>query len=189
MEANAYPLNATDSHVNSAYIALVMQAQRHGLGCLPDRLGLSDTQYADMAQCFGHLLPVSLNQQHPPHSENGLLRQQLLELRSQEWQDVTELLLAHRNKQHSSEIYIAQIVAAACLGSSHLWQDLGLPNRDMLKVLMHDNFASLFHLNDKDMRWKKFFYRQLCEQEGHYVCRSPSCESCSTYDECFGEEL
>ena len=189
MEANAYQLNTIDSHANSDYVAVIMQAQRDGLGCLPDRLGLSVNEYAKMVQFFAQELPASLNQQSAQPSDNGGLRQQLLDLRLQEWQDVTELLLAHRNKQHRSELWLAQIVAAACLGSSHLWQDLGLPDRDMLKALMHDNFASLFHLNDKDMRWKKFFYRQLCEQEGHYVCRSPSCESCPTYDECFGEEL
>jgi NifQ. len=39
-----------------------------------------------------------------------------------------------------------------------------------------------------DMKWKKFIYKQLCEAEGLYVCRAPSCEVCKDYDQCFGKE-
>jgi nitrogen fixation protein NifQ len=38
------------------------------------------------------------------------------------------------------------------------------------------------------MKWKKFLYRQLCLEEGIYVCRAPSCEVCKDYDLCFGPE-
>ena len=36
---------------------------------------------------------------------------------------------------------------------------------------MH-NFPQLARRNTQDMRWKKFLYKQLCEQDGGYVCRS-----------------
>jgi nitrogen fixation protein NifQ len=42
--------------------------------------------------------------------------------------------------------------------------------------------------NDRDMKWKRFFYKQLCNQEGVYTCRSPSCEVCADYVRCFGPE-
>ena len=83
---------------------------------------------------------------------------------------------------------MADIVTAGCLGSDHLWQDLGLWNRAQLTGLMRENFAPLAKRNDKDMKWKKFLYRQLCEAEGVAICRSPSCEICVDYAVCFGSE-
>jgi nitrogen fixation protein NifQ len=38
------------------------------------------------------------------------------------------------------------------------------------------------------MRWKKFFYRQLCEQADVLICKSPSCGVCCDYASCFGAE-
>jgi nitrogen fixation protein NifQ len=38
------------------------------------------------------------------------------------------------------------------------------------------------------MKWKKFLYKQLCEEEGLYVCRAPSCQVCVDYERCYGSE-
>ncbi len=38
------------------------------------------------------------------------------------------------------------------------------------------------------MKWKKFFYRQYCEQAEVLICASPSCARCSDYPACFGPE-
>ena len=35
------------------------------------------------------------------------------------------------------------------------------------------------------MRWKRFLYRQLCEEEGMSHCTSPTCSSCIDVDKCF----
>jgi nitrogen fixation protein NifQ len=102
--------------------------------------------------------------------------------------DLRELLLANRNGRHDSEIWLADILIAGCLGDDHLWQDLGLWNRADLSQLMHQNFRSLALRNDKDMKWKKFLYKQLCETEGIYTCRAPSCAVCADYANCFGPE-
>ena len=83
---------------------------------------------------------------------------------------------------------VAHIVAAACQGSDHLWQDLGLWSRAELTRLMRTNFPALAARNNGDMKWKKFLYKQLCLQEGIYVCRAPSCETCVDYPVCFGSE-
>jgi nitrogen fixation protein NifQ len=53
---------------------------------------------------------------------------------------------------------------------------------------MRVNFPKLFDLNTGDMKWKKFLYKRLCEEEGIYVCRSPSCTECKDHDDCFGPE-
>lgn len=108
--------------------------------------------------------------------------------RSLEWDELRRLLLTHRAGRDASEVLMANIVCSGCLGSDHLWEDLGLFNRKELSELMERNFPTLAARNDKDMKWKKFLYKQLCIAEGIYVCRAPSCEECTEYDICFGPE-
>lgn len=84
---------------------------------------------------------------------------------------------------------MASIVATACMGLDHLWQDLGLWSRNELSALLHTNFPILAARNIRDMKWKKFLYKQLCEREGIYVCRAPSCDVCADYALCFGSEV
>ena len=38
------------------------------------------------------------------------------------------------------------------------------------------------------MKWKKFFYRTICRDEGYTLCAAPSCAECEDFDNCFGEE-
>ncbi len=105
-----------------------------------------------------------------------------------EFPDLLQLLLDHRaidDEQHSN---VAHLVATACMGSDHLWQDLGLPNREALSAMLSRHFPALAAKNTGDMKWKKFFYRQLCEREGIKACRSPSCGACCDYAKCFGAE-
>lgn len=108
--------------------------------------------------------------------------------RTVELDDLRTLLLQNRTGHSPSEAWMAEIVIVGCLGSDHLWQDLGLWNRADLSRLMLDNFAPLAQRNTKDMKWKKFLYKQMCEGEGIYVCRSPSCEVCTDYKNCYGNE-
>ena len=100
-----------------------------------------------------------------------------------------KLLLDHRAREHPSELLITNILATACAGRDHLWQDLGLANRDELSRLMWINFPALARDNTGDMKWKKFLYRQVCSREGIYVCPAPSCGVCKDYAQCFGPEI
>lgn len=180
--------STANTHPNSLWLSHMITAHYLGISQLPDQMGLTVEQWQQLWQFhFPHAKKLQLLvTQHS--TEKGQLRQQLLDLRLHEWQDVVTLLGANRRGQHPSEIWVAHIVAAACLSNQHLWKDLGLRSRTMLKQLLRYNVPSLVIKNQKDMRWKRFFYKQLCEQEGGYVCRSPSCEQCSTYQECFGHE-
>ena len=38
------------------------------------------------------------------------------------------------------------------------------------------------------MKWKKFFYRTICRDEGYMLCAAPSCAECDDFEICFGEE-
>lgn len=79
-------------------------------------------------------------------------------------------------------------MAEACMGQNHLWQDMGLPNREALSLLIKTHFPTLFAKNTGNMKWKKFFYKQLCEREEIMICKSPSCSVCVDYQLCFGPE-
>ncbi|MBF0382397.1 MAG: nitrogen fixation protein NifQ [Magnetococcales bacterium] len=110
--------------------------------------------------------------------------------RSEELADIASLLKSFSNHRIPSEEItdFADLIAAACLGDQHLYRDLGLKHRSQLTQLMEHNFPTLFQKNIHNMKWKKFIYKQLCEQEGVYICRSPSCKTCSDFDNCFGPE-
>ena len=105
-----------------------------------------------------------------------------------EFDDLVALLLEHRATNSEMELWLAHAIATAAMGENHLWQDMGLPNRKVLSALMQKHFPSLAARNDKDMKWKKFFYRQLCEHAGVLICKSPRCGDCCDYRICFGPE-
>lgn len=170
---------------NGSVILTILNSQREGISCLPYQLGLSKTNYDALCDFFKLSRSTTLLKQTLPEDD---LRQELLNLRTDEWQDLRNLLVSNRNQSSPTEVWVAEIVAAGCMGGDHLWRDLGLPNRAMLRTLLEENFAKLAKKNTQDMKWKKYFYKQLCEQEGGYVCRAPSCEQCAVYDNCFGPE-
>ena len=105
-----------------------------------------------------------------------------------EFPDLLQLLLDHRAVTDEHHRNVAHVVATACMGNNHLWQDLGLPDRRALSALLNCHFPGLAAKNTGDMKWKKFFYKQLCEREGINACRSPSCAACCDYIKCFGAE-
>jgi len=149
---------------NRSLLASMMAGQGAGEGCLPAHLGLGAARYAQMlAEYFpgDPLRSIERNALHIP-----------------EFADLQKLLLEHRAGERDSEFWMADIVAAACAGADHLWQDLGLTCRDELTRLMWVNFPALAQDNNADMKWKKVLYRRFCSNEGIYVCPAPSCGKC-----------
>lgn len=108
--------------------------------------------------------------------------------RHDEYADVRRLLLDGATSRSPDVVALAECVARACMGEDHLWHDLGLPSRAELSALLHEYFPRLAERNVNGMRWKKFFYKRLCEQVGISACRAPSCRVCAHYGECFGSE-
>ncbi len=107
---------------------------------------------------------------------------------AEEVDDLRTLLLDHRTADLPETSWMASAVARACLFSDHLWQDLGLTSRKDLSGLLTRHFQPLASKNTGDMKWKKFFYKQLCEREGLNLCKAPSCGVCADYKICFGPE-
>jgi len=159
---------------NRSLLASMIAGQAAASSCLPCHLGLGKAAYEELlADYFPFFASTAQDDQGEAIPE---------------WEDLRKLLLDHRAGERDSELWIADIVATACAGRDHLWQDLGLANRDELSRLMWVNFPELARANTDDMKWKKFLYRQFCSREGIYVCPAPSCGECKDYAKCFGPE-
>ncbi|MDP2030771.1 MAG: nitrogen fixation protein NifQ [Thiobacillus sp.] len=163
---------------NDDLFARMLVSQTVGMGAFSPGLGLAPAEFAAlMARHFpGFALSADLA---VPAAEAA---------RHAERDELLTLLREHCAGADDSERWMAEIVTAACMGGDHLWQDLGLWSRVDLSRLMTQNFPALAARNTRDMKWKKFLYKQLCEREGVVVCHSPSCEVCVDYAKCFGPE-
>lgn len=161
---------------NDAPLACMLASRRAGIGAMPRFLGLSYRQFTAMM----HL--------HFPgaRAEDWMHGPELDLARAPERDELRLLLLAHCHRATPEKIWLVDILVAGCMGSDHLWHDLGLWSRQDLSALIANNFPALKAKNDRDMKWKRFFYKQLCVQEGIYTCRAPSCEVCNDYVRCFG---
>ncbi|MDD2701370.1 MAG: nitrogen fixation protein NifQ [Sideroxydans sp.] len=162
---------------NDELFAQMIASQTAGIGALPPGLGLDEEVFAALLARHFPNMQLVIRRTAPGSKEREL-----------EYENVRALILEHRAERDVSEIWMAEIVTTACMANDHLWQDLGLHARRYLTQLMTENFPTLAAKNDKDMKWKKFLYKQLCEKEDIRICRSPSCEICVDYPKCFGPE-
>lgn len=101
---------------------------------------------------------------------------------------VRDLLLASRTRDSEESVWLAAMVARRALAPNHLWEDLGLRNRSELTRLLMRHFAPLAVKNVRNMKWKRFFYRAMCESDGFVMCSTPVCSACGDFESCFGEE-
>jgi len=81
---------------------------------------------------------------------------------------------------------LALAARAACPG--HLWVAMGLQERPQLSAAIARHLPALHAANDRNMRWKRFFFKQLCTQSGGTLCKTPDCGVCSDYALCFAPE-
>jgi len=180
----------TDRH-----LAHLILGPRLGLGCLPLDLGLQPEAFAQLVERrFPYLCAPELRACLAPApaqaqrlEARSALREELCRLRDDEREELVALLDEYRVPDAPAELSL--IIATGCLGGDHLWRDLGFPHRGTLSDLMRLAYPELKALNHRDMKWKRFFYKQLCERGGGYVCRAPSCDRCSAYSDCFGPEI
>lgn len=84
--------------------------------------------------------------------------------------------------------WLARVVAAACFGERHLWEDLGLADRDELSQLLERYFEPLYSRNQKSLRWKRFLFAELGASTGNPALHPPGCSSCEQFSICFADE-
>lgn len=146
-----------------------------GHGTLPELLELTPAQLTDLADCWFPCATLpDLDAPEPARSAD---------------QDAITLLLLWRGGQASAEAHwFAAIIARRAMETRHLWEDMGLPDRTALGGLIARHFPRLHAANSQNMRWKKFFYRQVCNDRDFALCLSPSCDDCAEKADCFAPE-
>lgn len=164
---------------NAEWLARILASWTVGEGALPDHLGLGPDAFTAM-----------LNTCFPGYRSGGLASsgRRADFSRMLEREELENLLRRYFVGDPGEREWIIGLLVAGCLGEDHLWQDLGFWTRAELSAFLERNFPALAARNVKDMKWKKFLYKQLCEAEGIYVCRSPTCEACADFLKCYGSE-
>lgn len=105
-----------------------------------------------------------------------------------EFDDLLALLLEHSSTDTEHNEWLAYALASGCMGGNHLYQDMGLPDRRALSALLQRYFTALYLKNVDNMKWKKFFYKQLCDRAEVTMCPARNCQSCIDYGNCFESE-
>jgi nitrogen fixation protein NifQ len=162
-----------DDILTIAFAGIIAQAERSGRQ--PWIRGLSDARFKKLLNEYFYT--QSLTNTPVDDSKNA-----------DEFEDLCALLLEHRAEPSETLAWLSLAIASAAMGENHLWQDMGLPSRKVLSQLMTTFFPGLAAKNAGDMKWKKFFYRQLCERADVPMCKSPHCADCCDYSVCFGNE-
>jgi nitrogen fixation protein NifQ len=163
-----------DKHVLASILALALAEK----GRVGDRAGLCDDDLRSLLErCFPHK-KWSLSARG--ESVDNLDRDEI--------EMVRDLLLANRSVDDDVGRWLAAMVARRAMEPNHLWEDLGLRERSELTRLLERHFRPLAIRNNKNMRWKRFFYRMMCESDGFVMCSSPVCSNCADYNQCFGPE-
>lgn len=172
--AGADPCDAFDRHVFACILAAGMAESPRPL---TEAVGLTRPQLLDLLAAH---FPAALDCADAVPEGRGA--------DALEEGDLRDLLLRHGSAGTREERWLAAMVARRSLRPNHLWQDLGLASRKDLSGLLHRHFRPLAEKNSRDMKWKKFFYRQMCEAEGVMICKSPVCDLCADFHICFGPE-
>jgi nitrogen fixation protein NifQ len=164
---------------NHDWLACIVSSWCAGESILPDYLGLECHDFVALKDRYFTDYPL------PEYAPSG---KQLDFERMLERQDLINLLKNYSCPEVVEIDWVIGLLVAGCLGNDHLWHDLGLWSRSQLTALLNYNFPELAARNTHDMKWKKFLYKQLCEEEGLYLCRAPSCQVCVDYGVCYGSE-
>lgn len=149
-----------------------LREREAGLGLLTERLGLSGAELA------------ALRDRWAPQMDLPDLDQPLPE-RTEDQHAIFTLILWRGNASTAEARWLAAILARRSMESRHLWEDLGLPSRPDLSAMIARQLPRLAEANNQNMRWKKFFYRQICADSAFSLCLTPSCEDCDERASCF----
>lgn len=177
-DAYGYLMSMTSGGV-SEYLAVMLASLMAGRGAMPRYLGLPKEDFDALLQ---HHFP-GIDPRQFYHYGRPLPSDRLDEMT-----DLRALFIAHIAPGERHGGWHATLLLSGCMAENHLWQDMGFRSRADVRGYLDHVFPSLVARNTQDMKWKKFFYKQLCNQEGIHTCRAPSCAVCDDYTKCFGPE-
>lgn len=108
-------------------------------------------------------------------------------------EEVLQILLGHvprdaAGKPEPSSLHLTRMIAARTAHPGHLWVAMGLFERPQLSASIRRLLPSLAAANNKNMRWKRYLFKQVCELNGGVMCKSPNCGDCADYAICFPDD-
>jgi nitrogen fixation protein NifQ len=165
-----------DRHVFASILAVAAAE-----GAIAERAGLAA---GDLAALIGRWFPAAREFSAPCAVKSV----DSVSVDGDEVAMVRDLLLANRSSEGEAGLWLAAMVARRSMEPNHLWEDLGLRERSELTRLLTRHFGPIATRNTKNMRWKRFFYRMLCEDDGFVMCSTPVCSQCADFELCFGDE-
>ena len=169
---------ASDHDFDRHVLASILAAAAMDGGSIAERAGLSEQEFNNLLVRHFPSASVRAFAWMPRPASEG----------DDETIMVRDLLRARRSTDGEIGHWLAAMVARRAMEPNHLWEDLGLRERAELSRLLMRHFAPLASRNTKNMRWKRFFYRMLCEDDGFVMCTTPVCTQCNDFELCFGEE-
>lgn len=173
------PDQAFDLHVLACILsAAKAEVDEGGLSCR----GTTGLEPQELRQLMNRHFPLAalsfLADEEREDAPGALMEEEILR----------DLLLQHVAPGQPVSRLLARMIACRAMYEDHLWQDLGLLNRQELTRLLRRHFPALAAGNRNNMKWKKYLYRKLCESEGFAICTAPTCRDCQDFENCFGEE-
>jgi nitrogen fixation protein NifQ len=181
MLTGCHPAEATiddDSSFDRHVLASILAAAAMENGSVAERAGLAA---ADLAALMAQWFPAACGQGVAWHAQGTVAGDDEIAM-------VRDLLLAQRSSEGDSGRWLASMIARRSMEPNHLWEDLGLRDRTELTRLLARHFGPIAARNTRNMRWKRFFYRMLCEDDGLVMCSTPVCTNCNDFNVCFGDE-
>lgn len=175
-EANIDSDASFDRHV----LASILAAAAMDKGWLAECAGLAAAEFTSL---IAEWFPAAVD-----HIPSWLPPDGLVKEDDDEIAMVRDLLMAQRSSDGDVGRWLAAMVARRSMEPNHLWEDLGLRERPELTRLLMRHFAPLAMRNTNNMKWKRFFYRMLCEDDGFVMCTTPVCTQCNDFALCFGDE-
>ncbi|MEL6337226.1 MAG: nitrogen fixation protein NifQ [Pseudomonadota bacterium] len=167
-------LSVEDRADLGAILAHALGERAANRGALPDLLGLPAPAYRGLAAM---MLPLRLPDLDVMPAAGAADQRAVATLITWRGEAATPLAF-----------WLADILARRAMEPNHLWEDLGLPTRPHLTALIGRHFPGLIRLNHANMRWKKFFYRQICSESAFSLCLAPTCDACDERSDCFAPD-
>ncbi len=158
-------------------LAHALREQAAGLGPATALLGLSGAEVAALAARW--LPGADLTGIDPSDATRPA------PVRDVEQQAIERLVLWRAAGAGPEVRWLAAILARRSMESRHLWEDLGLPARPALTQMIARFLPGLAAANARNMRWKKFFARQICSDAAFALCPAPICDACDERQSCF----
>ncbi len=172
------PDQAFDLHVLACILsAAKAEVDEGGLSCR----GTTGLEPQELRQLMNRHFPLAalsfLADEEREDAPGALMEEEILR----------DLLLQHVAPGQPVSRLLARMIACRAMYEDHLWQDLGLLNRQELTRLLRRHFR---HSRRQSQQYEveEIPLSQAVRERSFALCTAPTCRDCQDFENCFGEE-